>query len=539
MEKGYIASTSGIKAREKIGYAMGKRSPLRQTLPPLLCLAAFFVLFAFVNFVYLPRFIDGDIYADMQLAREIWRQKTFFPSNWIYGNQYYTVATPVLAALFFGLTGSMNLSMSLATTCMSALLVWSFLWMLRPFEGRPALRLSALLLFVACPMANDLLREPQGQLFFTLASYYACYLITLCLVFGDYARAILQPEQGFRPLPFLLSLALSFLTGMQSLRQTLIMVLPLLALEALRLLLRRSSRAGLLRALAYALANLLGLGLIKLLRIPARTIYGQVELGGGALGDRLLADWHAVRGITGLDTALFDPPKAFFLLFFALTVLLVPAAALLLWKRRKERSGLALLWLLCAVSLFGTLLAGLIVQIRMREIYLFLWYLLVALSLLPLLDALGDRGKTLSIALLCLLSLANLIFSYGSSLSLARERDPAPALAFCRDAEAAGIEYVYGDWSNVPGLLVWSDGKITGGFWDEIIFLVRDTINLQDIYTEDCNDKALYVLGIWGRGNFDRYCHEMGGEYEVFGEYGDWIAYKTDKQLMNFGAKAP
>ena len=418
---------------------------------------------------------------------------------------------------------------------MSALLLGSLWWMLRPFVRDRAPLLAAILLFTACPMARDILREPQGQLFFTLASYYACYLITLCLVFGDYARAALEPSKGFRPGMLLLCLILSFLTGMQSLRQTLVMALPILAVEALRLLLRRRSRGTLIRALAYAAANGLGWSLMKLLRVPARTIYGQVELGGGGLGARLLADWHAVRGVTGLDTALFDAPMAFYLLFFALTVLLVPAAGLLLWKKRREKSGVALLWGLCAVSLLGTLLAGIVVEIRMREIYLFLWYLLVGLSLLPVLEALGEKRSRWAVPLLCLLCLGNLVCSYSSSLALARERDPAPARDFCRDAEAAGIEYVYGDWQTTPALLVWSDGRITGGFWDEIIFLVRDNINLQDIYEEEHNERALYVLGPWGRENFARYCHEMGAEFEVFGEYGDWIAYRATKQLMNFG----
>ena len=514
---------------------MRDKSTLRQSLTPLLCLAAFFGLFAYVNFFCLPRFIDGDIYADMELAREIWRKKSLFPDNWVYGNQYYTVATPVAAALFYGLTGSMNLSMALATSLMSALLLWSLWWMLRPFEGNRALLLSALLLFTACPMAGDILREPQGQLFFTLASYYACYLIALCLGFGDYARAALDRSKGFRPGMFLLCLVLSFLTGMQSLRQTMIMVLPILAAEALRLLLRRSSRGTLIRALGYAAANGLGWGLMKLLRVPARTIYGQVELGEGGVKARLLADWHAVRGVTGLDTALFDPPRAFYLVFFALTVLLVPAAALLLWKKRREKSGIALLWSLCAVSLLGTLLAGLVVEIKMREIYLFLWYLLVGLSLIPVLDALGEKGRRWAVPVLCLLCLGNLVCSYGSSLKLAEERDPAPAIAFCRDAEAAGIEYVYGDWQTIPPLLVWSDGKLTGGFWDEILFLIRDKINRQDIYREEYNDRALYIMGPWDRENFVRYCRELGADCEVFGEYGYWIAYRCTRQMMNFG----
>ena len=99
-----------------------------------------------------------------------------------------------------------------------------------------------------------------------------------------------------------------------------------------------------------------------------------------------------------------------------------PAAAVLLWKKRREKSGLALLWLLCAVSLLGTLLAGAVVQIRMREIYLFLWYLLDALSLIPVLEALGEKGRRAALALLCLLSLGNLLCSYGSSLYEAQKR---------------------------------------------------------------------------------------------------------------------
>ena len=514
---------------------MRKTSALRRSLPPLLCILAFFLVFAAVNFSLLPRLIDGDIYADMLLAREMWRQKSLFPSNWIYGNQYYTVATPVAAALFYGLTGSMNLSMALATTLMSALLVWAFLWMLRPFVKKPEHRLLALLLFTAGPMAYDLLREPQGQLFFTLASYYACYAITLCLAFGDYARTAIRPEKGRRLPTLLLTMALSFLTGMQSLRQMVVMALPILAVELLRLLLRKSSRASLLRALGYAASNALGYGLMRLLQVPALAIYDRVEITGSGLGERLLADWHALRGVTGLDTALFDTPMAFFLPAFLLSVGLAGAGGLLLLKRRCRNDGVGLLWLLCAVSLLGTLAAGVVVQIQMREIYLFIWYLLLALSLLPVLEALGEqRGKPAAL-LLCLLCLGNLFFSYGSSLRLARERDPAPAQAFCRDASAAGIRYVYGDWQTIPALLVWSDGEITGGFWDDIIFLVRGNINLQDIYEPEMNEQALYVLGPWDRENFDQYSREMGADYQVFGEYGQWIAYKTDKQLMNFG----
>ena len=150
-----------------------------------LALLAFLAVFAVLNFRYEQVFCDGDVYTDMALSREIWRQKSLFPSNWIFGNQYYVVATPVLAALFYGLTGSMNLAMGLATTVMGLLVLLSLDWMLRPFVRRRGHRLIALLMLCAAAMGTRLLLEPEGQLFFVMASYYACYLITLFLVFGD------------------------------------------------------------------------------------------------------------------------------------------------------------------------------------------------------------------------------------------------------------------------------------------------------------------------------------------------------------------
>ena len=36
----------------------------------------------------------------------------------------------------------------------------------------------------------------------------------------------------------------------------------------------------------------------------------------------------------------------------------------------------------------------------------------------------------------------------------------------------------------------------------------------------------------WDREGFERYCDELGASYEVFGVYGEWIAYHFDEQMM-------
>ena len=60
----------------------------------------------YINFSINPEYYDGDIYNDINYAKEAWKAKSLFPKDWIFGNQTYVVATPVLAALFYGITGN-------------------------------------------------------------------------------------------------------------------------------------------------------------------------------------------------------------------------------------------------------------------------------------------------------------------------------------------------------------------------------------------------------------------------------------------------
>ena len=79
-------------------------------------------------------------------------------------------------------------------------------------------------------------REDGQQLFFAMCSFYACYLICFFVVLGDYVRAL--SSEAKRPGALLLSVLLCFALGMQSLRQTCVLILPLLCYELLAALCR-------------------------------------------------------------------------------------------------------------------------------------------------------------------------------------------------------------------------------------------------------------------------------------------------------------
>ena len=81
------------------------------------------IAFTVINFRALTEYMDNDIYADTLVAKYMWDQKSLFPEGWVFGNQYYVIATPVLSALFYGLTGSINTAMACATTVVAIVIL--------------------------------------------------------------------------------------------------------------------------------------------------------------------------------------------------------------------------------------------------------------------------------------------------------------------------------------------------------------------------------------------------------------------------------
>lgn len=504
------------------------------TLLVIAVLAAFFAVFSLINFCGFAVSASADMYEDTLVAKLMWENKTLFPDCYIFGNQFYVVATPVFAALFYGLTGSVNTGMALATALMSVLILLSFIWMLRPAVKNTLCVLSGFLVLCACVFSPWLITEDRGQLFFVMCSYYACYLITLFFVLGDYLRA--RNGGKVRPAALALSLFLSFATGMQSLRQTCIMVLPLLAFEALCLFagfLREKrfpsgEKMPLIRVCLYAAANAAGLLLIKLLDVPHETIYTEPPY-----SSRLAAVWHAIRSVTGFDTVVKTENPLFALMFLFWAAVLIWAAYLVFFRFRKGNRGLYILWLLCLISIAAVVAASLLTSVTIRDIYLFVYFPLLALSLIIVLCSIRAKGKISLIAALCLLSLCNLRLSYKDSVERILNFDSSPGREICEYALENGYKYVYGQDISAPGVAVWSDGELIAGVWEkEVIFKRVPYINVSHIYSLDDYDKALFVFideelpqaKIETEGN--------GAVLTEVGRFGIYTVCTSSKQLM-------
>ena len=503
---------------------------------------AYLAVFSIIDFAGLPWFMDADTYSDTLIARYIWEQKDLFPNNWIYGNQYYVIATPVLAALFYGITGSMNTAMALATAAMTLFLLLALWWMLRPFLNGGQI-LAAELTLVAVALAMGLQYKREAQLLFVLASYYACYLLTVLVVWGDYFHRLFRGKRLLCP-AFFLGLFLSFATGMQSLRQTCIMVLPLLAFECLRILAMLAGKGEknwvpTLRALASAAANLAGLVFIRWLDIPSTTIYGSVELLPPELLPQHLENvLQAISQVVGFAYLSWGPDP--FLIPFCLATVVAVVLAFGLcgygWlvRRDRERSHAPMdaMLLLCLISLLAVISTSLVLNMNASALYLFLWYLLVALSVASLLARLGRWGKRLVLCCLCLLALGNLKVSYGQSLERALER---PDNTWSLVGEALmdyDFEILYGRWDFSNMVAGYTDGKVVSASWYDGVGHILGYINPQDLYGPEDNQRAVYLFRPEELEAGMALAEAAGAHLTLVWETPGAALYTSDKQLM-------
>lgn len=264
-----------LKLKEK------KKSDITLSVILTILLLAFLGLVFFVNLSCNPEYYDGDIYNDINYAKEAWKAKSIFPKDWIFGNQTYVVATPVLAALFYGIIGNGFTAMAIASCIMTVLIVLTYDWMTRTLFSYNERMAGFLFLIGVLLLKAHVATSQQGiQAFFTMASYYACYLINAFIVFGCYIRLRKGEFSGKHIAMSVIGIALSFGTGMQSLRQTAVMALPLVACEILMIIIYSIrdkkfaiSSSTLFSAIVFV-SNIAGLIAMKFIEINQNSIYG-------------------------------------------------------------------------------------------------------------------------------------------------------------------------------------------------------------------------------------------------------------------------
>lgn len=341
----------------------------------------------YINFSINPEYYDGDIYNDINYAKEAWKAKSLFPKNWIFGNQTYVVATPVLAALFYGITGNGFTAMAIASCIMTVLTLLTYDWMTRTLFSYNERTAGFLFMIGFLLLKAHVATSQQGiQAFFTMASYYACYFINAFIVYGCYVRIRQGKFTGKHIVLAVIGVALSFGTGMQSLRQTAVMALPLVACEVLLIIIYSAkdkkfaiSYSTLFSAIVF-IANIAGLVAMRFIEINQNSIYGTTAFV-SSFKDffrKLFLNMESVAltfGLDALELRVRLVASIPFLLIILIGFILCVKDYI---KNKCNEQGSFVLVMLLTLGCVSVFAAGVLTDVVNRALYYFMIYPLLA-----------------------------------------------------------------------------------------------------------------------------------------------------------------
>lgn len=359
----------------------------------------FAVTIVWLNF-HCALWYDHDIFPDAYLGRLMFEQKTLFPSNWVFGNRFFILGTPVLAAFYYAVFQDTVLSMAAASSTMMVLVLFVFIWALYPKIGKKGIAAGTLCMIGGIILGVRASTFKAGlQVLYTMSSYYACYLVVILFTMGVFLR--LRELGKVSWWQWVLCVLLNFAVGIHSIREMLLLNIPLVLVEGLDLVRRMrkenyrdvffAERFKILFAGLMFVVNLAGVLVSHW--IPAQVtpaIDPGINLEGAVLWSQFLESSRNLVEIMGL---LFPARglKCYPLFGAALVIVSVVFYSLWLILKYKDTGFLATFIKYCGISVFGVWFAGVFI-IHTRPLYFFVYYLLATLCILYLLRRSEEKG---------------------------------------------------------------------------------------------------------------------------------------------------
>ncbi len=445
-----------------------------------------------------------DMYSDAFVAELMADEMTLFPSSWTFGNQYYVVATPVLGAIIFKIIGNSFYAMALASSLMMVGIYLSYIWCVKPFVKKKVLIVGLFALSGGILFGTSASNSILGfQLLYTMASYYACYTIGIFFTAGIFLR--IYKGISIRKFYLVVAILLNFTLGMHSLRETLILNIPLVLMSFYLFFIKaENGRKTILFSLAMLLSNGVGIILMKILikvmNIRSNPVISKLEF---YLFDkehfvREIRQFSQMLGLHFLKMAKFD--KICILLFISaiLTILCVIFSVVrILFK--KDTSPLALMILLCFVSMLLVICVGLVLFYN-RDTYYFMWYFLVMLSVCYCLESL--QGKRISKGiLLCLLLFIGMVNYYCNFYTdFVHYRDENEFYnRLTEEISEDDIQYIYAyEWDKAYPIYCYSNNRIKIGIYDGIyengLVNSLQCLKCDYVFEKENLDKAYFIF---------------------------------------------
>ena len=401
-----------------------------------------------------------DMYSDLLVARFMSESKSIFPKNWIFGNQYYVIATPVLSALIYSLIGNSFYSMAAASSIYYIAILAVLYWGLKPFTCKKSLLTAIFCMSGAIIIGESASSDIYGmQVLYTMASYYACYLFVMILTLCVAAR--IYKGIKVNGLLYTICFLLSFALGMQSLREMLILYIPLLILSGIFFFIYKENvcvKKTFLFAILTFVFNMAGYFVMKAADI------GSVEITSGVsltlnldeIFQNIKDNAKNIAEISGmrfLGRGIKWMPLS--IVSFVNWISVITAVTLVV-ARKDYKKGLGIIF--CTLSILCVFGVG-VFLFKTRAIYYFTWFLLVTFSYAYMAETHSTGNYEVTALLVC----GCLVFFYNFYPDICKYRELHEFYAeICEDIKADGREIVYTDIETQPVVGAFSDDIICG-----------------------------------------------------------------------------
>lgn len=503
-------------------------------------------MFAYLNLAKYTQHVDSDLAAEALLAREIWTEKELTPDDWIASTERYVFGMPVIASVFYGMTGSMALSVGIACVLIGAALAGAVYWFLRRIGLSRLAGLAAILALCAVPI-NGLLNDGQMvpyvmQLMFVFADYYALHSILMLFTVAFYLhlkKGIVGKREVLCWL-FMFGFTTALALGGQRCLQ--MVILPMAVVEAVSLFAesgcfsRRLARSRYYATgyvatmvLAYLISTLYkgqadyGMILLKPREVMERifvTVPGTILEGFGLGGGYVVGSFGSLMQLLAWA-------------FLAL----VGCGLVFIFRKKNEEVGPEQK---AAVTVFSVsvgitaFIVAITTAVPAHNYFLFSWYVAI-LTVGILIDCFRKRKSWFADVILlavCAFAVLNIRYTYAEALATTDNLKDYEEVADFMIEE--GIEYGYAEFWDAGRLSLVRDGAVTVGHCYGI-----ENLSMQWWLTslkwyppnlpEDM--KTAYVVKLHKKEAFEAQFAEEGA-VELSFENESFAVYTSDKNYM-------
>jgi hypothetical protein len=427
-------------------------------------------IFGYLNLFQFTEFIDSDTASEALLAREIWESKFDTPPNWAPSTEHRMISTSTLAALFYGLTGSMSLAMGLSCTICTGIIGLGTFLLFREAGLSTTGVLSALLILVSFPIGGGGKLPFFTYLLFLFAGYYVPHTAAFLYGMALYFRIKKYGYNKKRIVAALFLAGLVVLLGASGMRCLQVVTIPMVLMELIQSV---KSKWRNLRTIPYV-GLLLISNLGGMLR-PTSLDYPVFFLPAGEVINRLLgvipASILECLGTQG-GSSLKSLPGLMQLFIYLITAIAFCSLCYFLKfffrqndeKKQQDNGNISQLLLYFTLSVaFTTFVLG-VTTAAPYSYYFFVIIFLFAGSLGTLVSHLEQRRMDLWCALLVLLLVyagTNIKYTYAPALEKTGSQTAYQEVITYMENE--GISYGYSQFWNANRITLLSEGKITMG----------------------------------------------------------------------------